>query len=298
MFGYVQIRKAELKMKDYDMYRSFYCGLCHVLGERYGIKGQVTLTYDMTFLVMLLSSYCESDVVSAKRRCLMHPAKTHTERVSEMTAYGADMNVLLSYLHFVDDKEDENSIKATGGIALYRGAYQKIKDRYPEQCRQIVRALRCLRQIEQRDSGSEEDLQKAADAFGGLMVALFSYDAKDPMLHTLQGLAYHLGRYIYIMDAFDDLGEDIEKNRYNPLKTLYNKKLYDDPAVEKLLFDEAAKAAAYFEKLPCLQYQDILRNILYAGIWNKWDKKHEHLNLPSPWGEGGRRPDEGKKRGK
>jgi hypothetical protein len=75
------------------------------------------------------------------------------------------------------------------------------------------------------------------------------------------------------MDAWDDLAEDIEKKRYNPLKSLYNHDLYDDKKVESLLYDSAAKAAAYYEMLPCLQYRDILRNILYAGIWNKFDKK-------------------------
>ena len=72
-----------------------------------------------------------------------------------------------------------------------------------------------------------------------------------------------------------DLADDIEKKCYNPLKTLYNRNLYDDQKAEDLLYDHAAKTAAYFEMLPCLQYQDILRNILYAGIWNKWDKKHK-----------------------
>lgn len=273
MFGYVQIRKPELKIKDYDTYHSFYCGLCHILYERFGIRGQVTLTYDMTFLVMLLSSYYESEVQKEKRRCIVHPAKPHMECTTDMTAYGADMNVLLTYFHFVDDKQDENSFKATGGIALYRSAYLKIKDRYPLQCKRIVQSLKALRAIELRDNGSEEDLNAACDSFGRLMAALFSYDEKDPMLHALKGLAYHLGWYIYLMDAWDDLAEDIEKKRYNPLKTLYNKRLYDDKKVEALLYDHAAKAAAYFEMLPCLQYQDILRNILYAGIWNKFDKK-------------------------
>ena len=87
MFGYVQIRKPELKIKDYDTYHSFYCGLCHILYERFGIRGQVTLTYDMTFLVLLLSSYYESEVKTEKRRCIVHPARAHVERMTEMTAY-------------------------------------------------------------------------------------------------------------------------------------------------------------------------------------------------------------------
>lgn len=281
MFGYVQIRKPELKIKDYDTYHSFYCGLCHILYERFGIRGQVTLTYDMTFLVMLLSSCYESEVKITKRRCIVHPAMPHVERMTDMTVYGADMNVLLTWFHFVDDKQDENSLKATGGIAVYHSAYRKIRDRYPKQCKRIVRSLRDLREIERRNSGSEEDLKKACATFGRLMVALFTFDEKDPMLHALQGLAYHLGCFIYLCDAWEDMPSDIEKKRYNPLKTLYNMNLYDDNRVEAMLYDHAAKAAAYFEMLPCLQYQDILRNIMYAGIWNRFDKKQADSNRKS-----------------
>ena len=298
MFGYVQIRKAELKVKDYDVYHSFYCGLCRSLLKRHGIRGQVTLTYDMTFLVMLLSSYYESEVSVEKRRCIVHPAVKHEERITEMSRYGADMNVLLMYFHFVDDRIDEKSIKALGGIHLYQKAYRKIRDRYPYQCRGIVKALKDLRRIEQQGGrgcgrparcdgalesarqeegwGSVAEALAAADSFGDLMRVLFTYDEKDAMRHELQGLAFHLGKYIYLMDAYDDLQEDIRKGRYNPLA-----KVRTEDAAEfrrrigALLFDEAAKAAAYFEKLPCLQYRDILRNILYAGIWNRYDKMAE-----------------------
>lgn len=55
MFGYVTVNKPEIKFKDFDMYRSFYCGLCRELRERCGIPGQISLTYDMTFVVLLLS---------------------------------------------------------------------------------------------------------------------------------------------------------------------------------------------------------------------------------------------------
>ena len=129
MFGYVQIRKPELKIKDYDTYHSFYCGLCHILYERFGIRGQVTLTYDMTFLVLLLSSYYESEVKTEKRRCIVHPARAHVERMTEMTAYGADMNVLLTYFHFVDDKQDEKKARRTKKRAEEEAARKKAQEK-------------------------------------------------------------------------------------------------------------------------------------------------------------------------
>ena len=102
MFGYVQVRKAELKVKDYELYHSFYCGLCHELKERHGIKGQITLTYDCTFLVMLLSSLYELEVEKKTCRCIVHPAKKHALSITDASRYCADMNVLLSLYHFKD----------------------------------------------------------------------------------------------------------------------------------------------------------------------------------------------------
>lgn len=263
MFGYVQVRKAELKVKDYELYHSFYCGLCHALKDGHGLKGQITLTYDCTFLVMLLSSLYELDVEESMSRCIVHPAKKHAVSVTDASRYCADMNVLLSWYHFKDDHEDEKSIKAAGGLALYRSDFLKIKDKYPYQCRGIAKAMKALAAVEK--SASDDALDKGADCFGRLMMSLFAYRPGDIFEHDLNGMAYHLGRFIYIMDAWDDKEEDAQKGRYNPLK--------GDEDTEALLFDEMAKCSYYFEKLPCLQYGDILRNILYAGVWNVYDRK-------------------------
>ena len=58
MFGYVLINKEELKFKEYDVYKSYYCGLCQTLNNRSGRFAQLTLNYDMTFLQLLLTGQC------------------------------------------------------------------------------------------------------------------------------------------------------------------------------------------------------------------------------------------------
>ena len=182
--------------------------------------------------------------------------------MTDASRYCADMNVFLSWYHFKDDREDEKSIKAAGGLALYRSDFLKIKDKYPYQCRGIAKAMKALAAVEK--SASDDALDKGADCFGRLMMSLFAYRPGDIFEHDLNGMAYHLGRFIYMMDAWDDKEEDAKKGRYNPLK--------GDEDTEALLFDEMAKCSYYFEKLPCLQYGDILRNILYAGVWNVYDR--------------------------
>ncbi|MCR5119387.1 MAG: DUF5685 family protein [Lachnospiraceae bacterium] len=271
MFGYVQIRKPECRIKDYEKYKSYYCGLCRVLNDRFGTTGRVTLTYDMTFLVILLDSLYSSDHRTERRRCVMHPAKKHKETSCAASEYAADMNILLSYAHFADDYRDEKDPKSAACLRIYRKSFLRVRDRYPYQYKGITRALKKLDEIEKKDSEGRE-IKKAAAAFGELMTVLFSYRRKaEPFLHDLRGLAYHLGCFIYMMDAYDDIEDDIKKDSYNPLKSLYNGKDFEEKVYE-LMYDEAAKCAWYYEKLPCTEHRDILGNIIYAGIWNRYDR--------------------------
>ena len=110
MFGYVVVNKPELKFREFDVYRAYYCGLCHSLSKRHGLSGQLTLSYDMTFLVILLSSLYEPEHSVTSKRCIVHPLKRQNIISSEFTDYVADMNVILSYFKCLDDWHDDRSV--------------------------------------------------------------------------------------------------------------------------------------------------------------------------------------------
>ena len=112
MFGYVVAQKSELKMREYYKYKAYYCGLCKVLREKYGLAGQMTLTYDMTFLIVLLTSLYEKDNRQEEFRCVVHPLKKQKMLVNEITEYAADMNIILTYYKLLDDWQDEKSKKS------------------------------------------------------------------------------------------------------------------------------------------------------------------------------------------
>ena len=103
MFGYVSVYEPELKMKDYRKYKAYYCGLCRELKERYGSTGQMTLTYDMTFIIILLTSLYETRTSLEQHRCKVHPVKKQNVLRTEIMEYAADMNVILAYYHMKDD---------------------------------------------------------------------------------------------------------------------------------------------------------------------------------------------------
>ena len=97
MFGYIVVHKPELKVREYETYRACYCGLCHSLKKRHGRLGQMTLSFDMTFLALLLTGLYEPQTTSGCGRCLAHPMQRHHYRENPYFDYAADMNVMLTY---------------------------------------------------------------------------------------------------------------------------------------------------------------------------------------------------------
>ena len=119
MFGYVTANKPELKIREFARYKGYYCGLCHTLLENHGRRGQMTLTYDMTFLVILLSSLYEPKEEEMRKRCLIHPAKKQYMIQNEVSVYASDMNILLTYDHLKDDWDDERKISGFFGMKVF-----------------------------------------------------------------------------------------------------------------------------------------------------------------------------------
>ncbi len=273
MFGYVQAHKPELKMKEFYKYKAYYCGLCKVLREKYGFLGQLTLTYDMTFLVMLLTSLYEVETKREECRCVVHPVKKQKMLSNEITEYAADMNIILTYYHFVDDWQDEKSKLGLTGIHAFRKTYLELEAKYPEKCRTIRKCLYLLKKCEER---GEENIDITARYFGELMAELFVYK-KDVWEKPLRRMGFYLGKFIYIMDAYDDVEKDLENGSYNAFAKLYGQADFDERCREMMNF-VLAECTAQFEWLPCVEDANILRNILYAGVWQKIDKKRGENN--------------------
>lgn len=273
MFGYVTVHQPELKMKHLAKYRAYYCGLCRSLKKSYGITGQMTLTYDMTFAIILLTSLYESESERSAHYCVVHPMKKHDMLQNEITEYAAAMNVILAYYHFQDDWADEKSVLGLGGSTLLKSKVKKIEEMYPRQCMVIQEKLRELQTFEKENSSN---LDLVAGCFGELMSELFAYK-EDYWEPTLRKMGFYLGKFIYIMDAFDDIEKDMKEKSYNPLKEAYDKLEMDMERFEaycwEILQMMMAECSMEFEKLPCLEDIDILRNIIYDGVWTKYNTK-------------------------
>ena len=268
MFGYVLALEEQLTKEEWQRYRGAYCGLCRALGEAFGQKARLTLTYDMTFLVLLLSSLYEPAERTGEGRCLVHPLHARAYWKNAVTEYAAAMNLVLAREKLLDDWRDAKNPAALAAANSLKKACAQVEADYPRQCTAIRRELEALAALERQ---GVEDPDAAANCFGKLMAALLCWkeDRWTPLLGEM-GLA--LGRFIYLMDAWEDAETDEKKGRWNPLHTRAKEPGFDEWAGETLvlILGDCTRA---MEMLPLVQDVEILRKILYAGVWNRYARK-------------------------
>ncbi len=267
MLGNIQVNQDDLKVKDLRKYREYYCGVCRDIKGRAGQFPRFFLTYDMTFLAILLSSLEEAPETEVTRRCSLHPFKKTVSIQNKWTAYGADMNLLLTYYNLMDDWEDEKKLSSRAAAGLMSRSLSSLKQRYPSQVQAVETYLEELQKAEKENS---PDLDRAAGLTGIFFGEVFSPEG-TLWREELRTLGFYLGKWIYLMDAWSDVEKDREKGNYNPFAQMAEEPDFDEKAHEILLM-MAAEAARAFERLPVVENVDILRNILYSGIWNTYRK--------------------------
>ena len=266
MFGYI-ITNAELLPKErQERFRSFYCGLCRRLRQLYGLRGSATLSFDMTFLAVLLNALYEPEEIAGRERCLPHPFKSHDYIDSAVMDYVADMNVALAYHKCEDNWIDDHSLLSAAEARLLKSAYDQVVDRHPERCGAITDWLEEIHAIE---NASLEAIDPPVNATGKLLGQLFTWHENDLWASQLCMIGDGLGRFIYLMDAYDDLPEDVHRKRYNPLKAYRQRPDYE-AFCQAAMMMAVADATQAFEMLPIVRDADILRNILYSGVWSKY----------------------------
>ena len=266
MFGYIIINKEEMKFKEFDIYHSYYCGLCKVLKDKYGVAGQLSLSYDMTFILMLLTDLYEPETVEKECRCVAHPFEKHMTRTNLYTEYVADMNVLFTAYKCQDDWEDEKKVLKLIYGRILDGKNKKWKELYRQKVDKINLLMHNFSEAEKQ---GEMDIDTMAGMFGEIMAQVVVCK-EDEWSDILRKFGFFLGKFIYLLDAYEDVEEDIRKGTYNPLKNLYK-----DPDFEEkcrtILTMMMSECCREFEKLPLVNNVDILRNILYSGVWCKYE---------------------------
>ncbi|MCC8160738.1 MAG: DUF5685 family protein [Oscillospiraceae bacterium] len=276
MFGYVTICKSALSERGYNTFKAYYCGLCKAIGKRSSQSARMGLSYDITFLAMVLSSVGEEETQTRSIKCLLHPTRKNICVENDRAVdYAADMGIILSYLKLLDDWHDDRSIKALFSMALFYRGVKKTRTRYPE----IYDGIRkCLSDLSALEKGNCGEIDETADCFAKILEILFTPDFiedKDTK-RVLAWLGYNIGRWIYIIDAYNDLEKDIKKKNYNTLarggKTAEEIKTRIRDKLEMSMTLTLENAASAYDLLTPHRNKEVLDNIMYTAL--KAKQKH------------------------
>lgn len=270
MFGFIRPVKPELRVREVDRFQSVYCGLCHAIRGRYGYFHTLFLSYDMTFLALVLTSLEQEEAPPGKRRCIASPFRA--KRVcapGEGIEYTADLSVLLNYHKLRDTIADERGGKRQAARllrAMAAPAYRSAQRKLPQQDAVMAECLEELSALERAQTAS---LDRPADAFARLLAGTVPA-ADETTTRILRQMFYHTGRWVYLIDACADLADDLASGAYNPIALRFG---LTSPALEPVresmeitLQRSLADIYNAFQLLDVRRDKELLENIICLGM--------------------------------
>lgn len=273
LFGYIKPCKPQLLMGDYEIYHGFYCGLCKVSGQKYGLAARMLLNYDFVFLGMLEYGMNSKSCTLKSCRCTVNPLKKTPCLCGDyILEYTAACECLLVYHKLADDISDSGVFRKILSVILslmLKKGYKKASKEYPELAEYIAAQMKEQGRIEDAQNAS---LDMAAEPSAKILGEIASYLGKDNEEKAyLRRFGYMLGRFIYISDAYDDYEKDIKRGDFNPLR-IYGSSIEEitQKSSECINMTLGAMSDAYVH-LDIKRFKPIIDNIVYLGLKNNFD---------------------------
>lgn len=271
MFGYIRPAAKRIGREETARFRSAYCGLCHTLGRRHGFAARFLLNYDFTFLAILLSSGAAPSCTC--RRCAAHPRKgcmaMDDAAALDLTA---DYSVVLTWWQLQDHIADHGffpGLKHRLAALVIKRAYRRAAGSAADFDAAVRTHLRDLRKREDERCAS---LDAAAEPFAALLAEIAAVESDETRRRILRHIFYHLGRWIYLIDAADDFKSDARSGCYNPLRYRYGTVSDELGETEKAALAETLDAsirqmAGAYALLDCGVWTPILDSIFYESFY-------------------------------
>ena len=273
MFGYVVVEKPSLRLREYDYYRATYCGLCHAMGKCTGCASRLTLSYDMTFFALIREMLEGVEVLFVKKRCPRHPIKKiETVEINSQLEYSAYVGGILTAGKIEDNINDEKGAKRAiaSFLRLFLSKMEREADKnLPEISYLVEQKLSELKEVE---TNMVRSIDVPADIFGDMMGSLLSYGLDGDKKLVASNIGKRIGRWIYIVDAFDDYDKDRKSGSYNPFVLLYDAENFSEDnliSISKMLEAELALALSAIDLLDedsDKTRSEIIKNILCLGM--------------------------------
>lgn len=285
MFGYITPLKAELKVKDFERFKCYYCGLCCQIKKQFGNIPRMSLNYDMTFLALLIDGLNPEEIKVDSHVCILHPTEKKTIVIdNKPLSYAAAINIALFYYKLIDDINDDKNLKSRLSamtLSPYRKKFSK------SIFKTDMKIKECLTKLDNlEESKNFSSIDEICDPFSELVgIVLRDYPFElsqdcEELRNTLYNLGYSIGKWIYLIDALDDLKTDIEKNKFNPINFLYNKDNLEynkfieviRPKIEFTILNCGYTCMENLMKLNLKRNKDILYNIIELGLMDKYTR--------------------------
>ena len=271
MFGYVKPLESELLVREYELYRAIYCGVCRSLRKETGVFSSMLLSYDAVFLALCRMLLKDGALNCQKKACIAHPFRKRACLVKDRDiSYAARVYAVLSYEKLRDTLRDGGFFKkcfALFWLPYFRLARRRAK--LPALAKEIRLHLDALAALEKEKTAS---VDMPAESFGNLLAAIFREGVDEPWQEIYADIGFHLGRYIYIADAAEDREKDKKQKSYNPFLLLYGDAYNTedtDKNIHAALLYELQRLADNIEKLPFenkTAAEHIIKNTVYLGL--------------------------------
>ena len=271
MFGYIKPNIPELRVKDYELYKAVYCGLCRTMGKCTGCASKFTLSYDFAFLALIRMAIEKTQGQVKMRRCAVHPLKKRP--ILEMNStleYSAKSSVMLTRLKLKDNVNDSKGIsrlkaKIVGLVSIF---FKKTdNDLLPLE----EKIKSCIDQLSNLEREKCDSIDQTANTFGELLgsVSAFGLDKENELI--AYEIGYHLGKWIYVIDACDDFESDKKTGSYNVLSLSFGDVLDENnkQMLKNAMMLELNKMSMAVELIDFSTHRDveaIVKNIIYDGL--------------------------------
>lgn len=277
MFGYIKPLASELKVKEHELYKAFYCGLCRTMGKKISVFSRLTLNYDMVFLCLVRTAVTKESIELKHFRCKLKPIKKRLSvKINNCLIYSSCVSAILTYYKCIDNINDTKNKLKKFFIWLVLPLFSHMKKKackyYDGLEEKIKLPLLKLGELEKNSSSSVEAI---AECFAELMQNIASFGLTDSAELISKSIGYHLGRWLYIIDALDDFDRDIKSKEYNPFVEYYKSKenILNDIELIRILptmsLEEMSKALSLVSNSYAVP---IISNIINLGLCDVQEK--------------------------
>lgn len=269
MFGYLDIDKKNIEDGQRGLWQSFMCALCFSTKKLFGNIPRMFITNDINTFNVLFHSILQTDVELTKSRCFAHPVRKQTMVANdELTDKLSIANVLLTRWNLYDDVVDDKSFKKKVALSAFSRAYKKAKKMWPQLDQTICNRYTELRDLEQSGCSS---IDQVAHSFAVLSQDFCSLTLGENDSEFAQNLCYNLGKWIYLIDALDDIEKDLKHKQYNPFVSCYSLSAVNEITehiadIQFTMYAVLNRIAQCFNDLSLTKYHCVLTNILFQNI--------------------------------